>query len=302
MRVIAVNPVISIIEEVYKAGFKVWNKLIETSITMFTQSPKDVASGDLYTKAESIYNAIVDVTVPLATLFFIIAIYKSLSSTPPEQQARKFMLDTIKYIIILYISTQLWNVMGYVVDFSDGITTSVAGDLDSCQIPEDGNDLFDEMNNFEFSGFDILDIGGSIADLFKDLFLLIVYFVGGLASIFILGAAGITVIGVAFQRIIKPLVIMPFGAIVLGIGSCSGEGERMMWHFGKSFLAFCISGAFMVAAIKIGNSLITDYELPTNDVSGSIKAILLIVKVDLSAIVITGLLKSMDGIVAKAFG
>jgi len=293
-----------LIVNLFNAAFTVWNKLIECSITMFSDSPKTISGGALYSTAETIYNAISDVTVPLATLFFIIAIYKSICSTPPEQQARKFLLDMLKYILILYISTHLWDIMGYVVDFSDGITSSVAGSLDSCQVTEDetltntilGVDMEDDLDFFD-------DPGAYIMGFLSFVLTIMVYFIGGIVSIFILGAAGVTVIGVAFQRIIKPLIIMPFGAIVMGIGACSGEGERMLWHYGKAFLAFCISGAFMVVAIKIGNSLITEYEIPMDDVTdGTIKAILLIIKVDMSAIIITGLLKSMDGIVSKVFG
>ena len=64
-----------IIEALFNAGFTVWNSFIELSVTMFTNSPKTAADGALYETAKGIYDGIVDVTVPLATLFFIIAIF-----------------------------------------------------------------------------------------------------------------------------------------------------------------------------------------------------------------------------------
>ena len=97
---------------------------------------------------------------------------------------------------------------------------------------------------------------------------------------------------------------MPFSAIVLGIGSCSGEGSRMLWHFGKSFLGFCLSGAFMVLAVKLGNSLCTAVITPAISGSDSAfqNAIILIVQINLTALVVAGLCKAMDGMVGKVFG
>lgn len=301
-----------VIIALYNVAFTIWNGFIKTAVTVFTTSLKDAKLAGLYSTAKTAFDAIVDCTVPLATLFFIIAIYKTISSTPPEQQARKFMLDVLKYGMILFIASQLWNIMGYVIDFSDGITDAIASGGASAEISTgDDNVLFTRIRGdmqFNFGDYGISEIGQAIYDAIEFVIKAIIYLIGGVVSILLLAAAGLTVIGVAFERIIKPLVILPFSTIVLGIGACSGEGERMMWHYGKSFLSFCISGAFMITAIKLGNACIDAFSLADSiaasgtDTSGMMGSIVTVVQVDLTAIVITGLLKSMDSIVAKVFG
>ena len=111
-----------VVKALYNCAFTVWNTLIEVAMTLFTTSPKVAAGGTPYATVHAFYNAISDATVPIATVFFIIAIYKSVVSAPPGQQAQRFLQDALKYCIILYIAANMWRVMGYIMDFADGIT------------------------------------------------------------------------------------------------------------------------------------------------------------------------------------
>ncbi|MBP5324825.1 MAG: hypothetical protein J6Y86_04950 [Pseudobutyrivibrio sp.] len=295
------------IKGLFDVAYDIWNAMIGLSCDMFADSYRNGQAASLYNTAHSIFTTISGCTIPLATLFFIIAIYKTVSSTPPEQQARRFLLDALKYVIILYISSQLWNILGYMLDFASGITSAINDGGAYGQISTgDDNVVFQAVDDLKLSfGSHGLNIGEYISEALDIVVTILVYFIGGLASVIILGASGLTVIGVAFERIIKPLVILPFSAIVLGIGSCSGEGERLMWHYGKSLLALALSGAFMITAIKLGNAMFTTYNIAdriVTDHSGQIiRAIITIVQVDMTAIIITGLLKSMDSLVGKVF-
>ena len=78
-----------IVKALYNCAFFVWNNLIGIAMTLFTTSPKSAGGGTPYTVVHNFYNAISDATVPIATVFFIIAIYKSVVSTPPAQQAQR---------------------------------------------------------------------------------------------------------------------------------------------------------------------------------------------------------------------
>jgi hypothetical protein len=294
----------------FRAGYAIWYAMIGLSCDMFADSYRNGKASTLYNTAGGIFGKIAGCTIPIATLFFIIAIYKTVSSTPPEQQARKFLLDTLKYVIILYISSQLWNIMGYIMDFASGITSAINSGGGYGQINTKDNAVLTSINKLDLSiGSHGLNIGAYILDALAIVITILVYFIGGLASIVILGATGLTVIGVAFERIIKPLVILPFSTIVLGIGACAGEGERRMWHYGKSLLALALSGAFMITAIQLGNAMFTTYDItgyfmkdPTATGNDIVKALVTIVQVDMTAIIIAGLLKSMDSLVAKVFG
>ena len=297
----------NIIIFLFQGAFSIWNGFINVAIEMFTDSPKTAGAGTLYMTIKEIFDGISACTIPLATLFFIIAIYKTISSTPPEQQARKFILDVIKYVLILYITSKLWDILGYIIDFSDGITTSVAGGATiNCDIDIYNNPFFTNVSRLSLTAnmpSDPLDFVGIVGTIFENMASFILYFVGAFISMIVLAFAGLSVVGVAFQRILKPLIILPFGAIILGMGACSGEGERLMWHYGKSFLGFCLSGAFMVVAIRLGSTFVTDCVFPIDSSSPEIlQAILQIVQVNIGALVITGLVNSMDGIIGKVLG
>ena len=65
-----------IVKALYNCAFSVWNALIGIAMTLFTTSPKTAGGGTPYSVVHTFYNAISDATVPIATVFFIIAIYK----------------------------------------------------------------------------------------------------------------------------------------------------------------------------------------------------------------------------------
>ena len=130
-----------IVKALYNCAFSVWNALIGIAMTLFTTSPKTAGGGTPYSVVHTFYNAISDATVPIATVFFIIAIYKAVVSAPPGQQAYRFLQDALRYCIILYIAANMWSIMGYIMTFADGITgkiaatgtytLSVSGDMES---------------------------------------------------------------------------------------------------------------------------------------------------------------------------
>ena len=92
----------TVVKALYNAAFGIWNALIEIAMTLFTTSPKSAAGSGPYLISQQIFNAISDATIPIATVFFIIALYKTVVTSPPEQQAQRFLMDTIKYCMILF--------------------------------------------------------------------------------------------------------------------------------------------------------------------------------------------------------
>lgn len=296
-----------LIKHIYNAAAYCWNKLIEIAITLCNTSPRTAAGGSLYSVVRNFYNVMLGCTVPLATVFFIIAIYKEVVSSPPEQQAKRFLMDAFKYVMILYLSTQLWNVLGYIMSFADSLTSSVSVSASACQINLTGSDLFNAIDalSIDFSITDIVaDTGGFFSEALTKTIASFIYVIAGLLSVLVMVASGISIINVAFQRIIKPLIAIPFSTVILGIGSCSGEGSRMMWHFGKNYLGFCLSGAFMILSIKLGSTLCSQAVTPELTASaGTIySAIILTVQINLTAIVVSGLCKATDSFVARVIG
>lgn len=290
---------IDVVKALYNCSFMIWNTLVEVAMTLFTTSPKTAASGGPYNTVHTIYNTISNATIPIATVFFIIAIYKTVISSPPEQQAQRFLMDAVRYCMILFLAANMWKIMGYVMDFSDGITStigstssytlSMSGDLET--IIEDSLKLPD----FSLSGSWFSKLWNVIGCSF-------LFLIGGIVLVFIMVASCMSIISSAFQRILKPLIILPFAGIAVALGAGGHEISRSLMQYIKKFFGFCISGAMMIICIKTGISLCTN--LVSFNMSGTdevYKCVLITVQSAITPIVISGLVKGTDSIIQRMF-
>lgn len=260
-----------------------------------------------------LFKYILNGSVPLATLFFIIAIYKSVVSSPPEQALKKFLSDAMRYGIILFVMFKLSDIIEGIMLFSDRFAQSVirAANISGKVRIEYGygpvDSLMEKIHqlNMDLSTVDVMDFGATIQEFFKQMGPYILYFIGGVVTLLILVSSGLSVIGIAYQRIVKPLLMMPLSTVVLSMGCCSDEGTKQIWSMGKTFLGLCLSGGLFVLAVRMGGSvsstLIADYLSGSGNTSMS-GQIITIVGADANALIITALLKSMDAMIQKAFG
>ncbi len=288
---------IDVIKALYNCSFTIWNTLMQIAMTLFTTSPKSAGGGTPYSTVHTMFNAISDATVPIATVFFIIAIYKSVISAPPEQQAQRFLMDALRYCIILFVAANMWNIMGYIIDFSDGITSkmgttsgytlSVNSSLESiinstCALP-----------SFELTG-------EWFSKLWSVIGCSLLFMIAGIVLVFIMVASCISIISSGFQRILKPLIILPFAGIAIAMGAGGHDISRSLLQYIKTFFGFCISGALMVICVKTGVTLCTT--LVNFNLAGSsdiYKVILITVQSAITPIVISGLVKGTDSIVQR---
>lgn len=288
---------IDVIKALYNCSFTIWNTLMQIAMTLFTTSPKSAGGGTPYATVHTMFNAISDATVPIATVFFIIAIYKSVVSAPPEQQAQRFLMDALRYCIILFVAANMWNIMGYIIDFTDGITSkmgttsgytlSVNSSLESiinstCALP-----------SFELTG-------EWFSKLWSVIGCSLLFMIAGIVLVFIMVASCISIISSGFQRILKPLIILPFAGIAIAMGAGGHDISRSLLQYIKTFFGFCISGALMVICVKTGVTLCTT--LVNFNLAGSsdiYKVILITVQSAITPIVISGLVKGTDSIVQR---
>ena len=286
----------TVVKALYNASFTIWNTLMGLAMTLFSTSPTSAAGGSPYGTVHTLYNSISAATIPIATCFFVIAIYKSVVTSPPEQQAQRFLVDAVRYCIILFVAAHLWEILGYIIEFSDGITRSMGaasgytlsmgGDLeriihDSLELPE-----------FELSG-------EWIGKLFEALGCAALLLIGGVVLVLVMVASCLSIISSAFQRILKPL-IMPFAGIAVAMGAGGHEIGRSMLQFLKTFFGFCISGAMMIVIIKTGCTLCT--ELISAGLSGNSdieNCIMMTVQAAITPIVIAGLVRGTDSIISR---
>ncbi len=258
---------VTVVKALYNIAFKVWNTLIGVAMTLFVTSPKTAGGGAGYTVVHNLYNAICDATAPIACVFFLIAIYKTVVSAPPEQQAQRFLMDALRYVIILYIGMNAWNVMGYVVDFADGITSKI-GATGSYTLTLNSSLLKMIEESMKLPDFELS--GEWFSKVFDCIGYSMLFLISGVALILIMIACSLSIISSAFQRIIKPLLILPFAGIAVALGAGGHEISRSLVQYVKTLFGFCVSGAMMVIAVKVGVTLTTtliNLELTGSDIN-----------------------------------
>jgi hypothetical protein len=299
----------NVIMNVYNAGFSVWNALIGVAVTMFTTSPTS-ANGSVYGYVRDMYNAITDIALPIAIVFFLIAICKDVISTPPESQVKKMFGDGVKLCIMIGLLANLWDVMGYIMQIADGITGQFATAGSSSYDMSASSDLtnaVDEICNLKAdfpdgSWSDLFSrLGEYIGDLFEVMCTQILALIAAGVTFGIIIASGISIISSAFQRILKPLAIMPFASVMVAMAAGSNEAERVATSYIKSFFGLCLSGAFMVICVKLGAALTTGgliaFDVGSMDATG--KMLFIAVQNMVTPIVISGLVKQADSMLGR---
>ncbi len=268
------------------------------------------------------FDALSAITIPIATIFFIIAIYKAVISKPPEEQPKQFFQEALHYVIIIFISVNLFTFLTEITRFSEDVTARI------CNYTT-GEDLAEELlrydspagqdGSFWTKGLDIIKKGieqvpnpqfkdlaeGNLLDFCEKIFTFLLFFLGGLVTLLVFVSSGFTIVMATIQRIVKPLIMIPFSTIVVGLGACSGEGERMVWHYVKSFLGYCMSGVFIIMAIKMGLSLanldLFNLEGVVSSTDYFMSALVALFRVNLPIVITTGLVKSADTFMDKIF-
>ena len=224
-----------IVKALYNCAFSVWNALIGIAMTLFTTSPKTAGGGTPYSVVHTFYNAISDATVPIATVFFIIAIYKAVVSAPPGQQAYRFLQDALRYCIILYIAANMWSIMGYIMTFADGITGKIAATgTYTLSVSGDMESIIDsclKLPDFELSGEWLSKFWSCVGCS-------LLFLIGGVVLLFIMVASCLSIISSAFQRILKPLMVLPFAGIAIALGAGGHDISRSLVSYIKTFFGF----------------------------------------------------------------
>lgn len=288
----------NLIKAIYSVGYSIWNYLIDVAVSLFTTSPT-AANGSVYATTHTLFLAISSISVPICVVFFLLALIKDVMGSPPEQQARQFMQDGMKFGVMIGIVANLWTIMGYVMQIADGLTSDLAVAASyNLAISSDLESIIIEATTLPT--FDFTHIGESIGDIIGFIFTVLLFFLTSLATLVIIVASAIGIISCGFQRILKPLVIMPFSSVTVAMATGSGEASRVTTQYLKTFFGLCIAGAFMVICVNLGvalsNGLITfDYA----SLSTFEKVLFISVQNAITPIVISGLVKSADTIIGK---
>ena len=284
---------------IYETAYDLWNQLMDIAMTLFTTSPTTAANGLLYTTAHNFFLAIQSVSVPIAVILFLFAIIKEVNLSPPEQQLNRLAMRTIDFAIVIGIVLNLWTVLGAIMGVTDGITAKFATADYEIEVSDQ---LKEVMKALEESKPDVTktSITESIGDLMSYLGNFLLFFLGAVATLIAVLASGISIITSGFQRIIKPLVLLPFSTITVAMGAGEPEEQRVMHSYIKTFIGLCLSGAMMVICVRMGadlSSALISFEFEDLDMT---RAILYIsVQNAITPMMIAGLVKSVDGLISR---
>ena len=262
----------------------------------------------MWSIVQGIYTTVKAGAIPLATLFFIIALYKTVVSSPPEQALKKFLSDGIRYGLILFVIDKLDEIIVAIMKYADAFVKSVhVGTFSSLRNSQSTAILITRIESIDLdlSTVNAMDFGGTIETFFEQIGPFILFFIAGVITILVLASSGITVIGIAYQRIIKPLAMIPLSTVILSMSCCSDEGTKTMWSMGKTFLGLCLSGGLFIIAIHMGYSIgdkLAEIAPALSEGRDWESAIIIVVRANIGAVITTGLLKSMDAMIQKAFG
>ena len=296
------------IKGIFNAGFYVWNQIINVAMTLFSTSPTTAAGGSIYSTARSLFDAIKSISLPIAIIFFLIALLKDVVTCPPDQQARKFVGDGLRFGIMVGILANLWDIMGYVIQIADGVTAQMgAGTLPGPTLPAGLDAMCTEIDDVpnimdSFSG-GFGHIVEGIVDWFNKYYALmgmsLLLKLMAVVCTVVYIACAISVLSSAYQRVIKPLVIMPFACITVAMATGSGDASRVTTQYLKTFFGLCLGGAFMIVCVRLGTALCAGLITFSGGTSDFERIIIGCVECTIAPLITSGLIKSVDGIIAR---
>lgn len=298
---------VDMIVGIYRIGYNFWTSIVGVAMNLFTVDPLN-ANGTISGTVKNLYDVLEAGSVTIALIFFLIALLKEVISAPPDQQIRKFFGDFIRFGIMIAILANLWTIMGTIMQVANNITSSLAFSgsyeisVDDTDLPDIIADMLNE-DNFEEAEVDgFLEKIAETAKKWGSIFIVAgVSIIAAVATLIIMVACAISIVNSAIQRIIKPLVILPFSCITVALASGAGDASRVTSAYLKTFFGFCISGAFMVIAVNLGSSIATSLINVTSGSSAIETAINASLQAAIMPLVISGLIKSIDSIIARFF-
>ena len=290
---------------IFQVGCDIWDYFINITFDVLELNPFE-AEGSLKGIIEDMYNGFQSVALTLCLIFCLIAILRDCVTSPPGQQLHKLANSALKYFVMIGVVSKLWELLELIISFTDWATSSVVGTKIPLDFTEAGKVILEYFSTNEPS-FDLFDIGGSILGFLRYMVCGLICSIFGIIFILVAAACAIIILSAAYQRIFKPLIIMPFSALFVAMGSSNGDSSHTLWNFIKTFLGFCMAGALMAVCIKVGQVVMTSATIidtfnldPSNPESSIIYGVLLVtVQASLTPIIIAGLCKSVDSMISK---
>lgn len=291
-------------KSIYELAFWLWSAFMDASTELFTLDP--MGSGGKLNGALSAvhkaYDAISDIAIPLATVCCILALLKIVISTAPQHQARAFLGSGLKFGIIVGFAANMWTIMSFIsaicTGVIDNIHSSAGAAYGTLSFNSKMQDIL-QMIEDNINNLNIVDVFNGT--LFHTIMIWLLGSILALVYLVIVVACAISITMTAFQRLFKPLIILPFSTIAIATGAGGPEVGKTLSQYIRTYIGFVLSGAVMVLAISLAASFGSMIDLgafATDD--DMAKLVLGSIEMALIPVVTTGLIKGADQIISKA--
>lgn len=287
---------------IYKAAYSIWNMLMDIAMTLFTTSPMDASGGALYDTVHTLFTSIADISTLLCTIFFLYSVVKTIDVSPPEQVTERLRMEFVKFAVVVAVVLNLWTLLGGIMQITDGITSKFVAEDYTLEVSGTLETVLQSLDDSKPEWEGVTEMGSFFKNMMAYIGNWLLCFSGGIATLLVVIGASVSIISSGFQRIIKPLVSIPFATVTVSMASGSPEEQRVAYNYVKSFIGLCLAGAMMVVCIKLGATLSSGLiAFSTDDLSLTEQIIYISVQNAVSPIVIAGLVKCAEAILNRWF-
>ena len=280
-------PLRALLKSLAQTGVDIYNTFVQDAVDVLTQDPTTIANGQLWSVIEPINSALVAVGSMLVVLFFLIDFCSSSLDVRDNVRLETIFKTSIKLIIAEYFVTNNITVIKGLIAIGDGIVDIIAGSSSATKVTL-SQTFLNSVDKYDF---------------WTTLLGVIIWLIVALAMI----GSGAIIMYYAYQRAIKLLVIVPFGAIAFS----TIAGGHQINHTTISFVKFVLAtmleaGAIIIVLILMGKLIsvggigsISTTQAFASDISGALKAG---VSYALSCLLTVGMVKGCLSTIERGLG
>lgn len=304
----------------YEIAYSIWNFFMDWTFPMLKQTPEtafrsNYAAVDAYTSMKYIYDTTRSILLPLACTLILIRIIKGLLSSSIEQIYKQTIPFVVRSVLILVIICNLWAINtaiiqvcgsfgNKIINYVEGVSPNRSnnGSTD-VNINTDDGDIGGSSDSYKLSVSDELTNKLEIIEdwsWFGELIPLLVIFFSALGTLGVFVTSGITIMKYVYQRLLKPLMMLPFSGLVVAFSAGTEKMAQSTYNFYKQLILYCLSGAGIAIAISL-MKFVTGVSIPiattsaADSIAGQLVSIFSIILQQLLApIIITALIKEVN--------
>lgn len=281
----------------------IWKTLVGLAMNVAMADPTGGTYAGLHRVAKTAYGTILDITIPLATIFFLVAIIKDATQRSGEAILQSMVASTIKFICILILMNNMITLLDTILQIGANIGQNIGNK--STNLTFDTDAIISALEtDLVKPTFDIMDLKGFFNDLLNYIFSYLAMFIGTLVAVISVVASAISIVGAAFQRILKPLIIMPFSCVSASMSAAEGELGGAFNHFLKTFVSFALGGAFIILSVQLGTKICSTSIFTSvfaDRPTGLTGTLLDLTQYMLGPMITAGLVKASDSVLSRLF-